>query len=267
MLNKYLKKTLFSVFFIACCFSRLSLAGIGENCPQLSGLNKADIHSATVDWIPDGDTIHTKSGLKLRLLNINTPEINPTSNKPAEPFSKAAQKRLAELIDSSDKFFWIADKRKKDKYKRELAYVFNSEGLFLNAQLVSEGLAHTLVIPPNQAYWRCITESEKKAFKNKQGIWSHAKSKTIKAAQVKPNQGFQLVSGKITQIIDSKKNRWLVLDKYLWVGIARKDFKNFKAKKLEFKMGEIISLRGYAYKSYDKLRMKLRHPAMVFNTK
>jgi endonuclease YncB( thermonuclease family) len=265
MLNQYLKKTLFSVFFIAYCFSIDCIAALPTSCPSLSSLKKAELHSAEVDWVPDGDTIHTKNGLKLRLLNINTPEINPTSKLAAEPFSKAAQKRLVALIGPSNKVFWITDKRKKDKYKRELAYVFNSAGLFINAQLASEGLAHSLVILPNQNYWLCISESEKQAFKNNRAIWSHSKFQPKTTSQVKPKQGFQLVSGKITQIINSKKNRWLILDQSLWVGIARKDFNNFNAEQLKLKIGDTITLRGYAYYSYEKLRMKLRHPAMIFN--
>jgi endonuclease YncB( thermonuclease family) len=264
MLNKYLKKTLFSVFFITCCFSELSLANLPSACPSLASIEKVNVQSAKVDWIPDGDTIHTASGVKLRLLNINSPEINPKSNKPPEPLSKSAQKRLLQLIGPSNQIFWVRDKRIKDKYKRELAYVFNNDGLFLNAQLALEGLAHTLVIPPNQNYWSCIVKAEGQAFKNNIGIWKHAYFQAKSVTQVLPNQGFQLVTGKITQIIDSNKYRWLVLDNRLWVGISRKNFQYFEAADLNYSIGDTISVRGFAYNSHNELRMKLQHPAMIF---
>jgi len=261
MLNKTLKKTLISVFFIACSSSLQ--AKLPDSCPTLAQLEHSKVQSDTLDWLPDGDTIYTKEDKKLRLLNINTPEINPTSNKPAEPFSRAAKERLIELIGSSKIIYWISDQRKKDKYKRELALVFNSNGVFLNGQLVADGFAHTLLIPPNQKYWQCIVDAEKIARQKNKKIWSVSEFKAKKAKQVKAHQGFQLVSGKITEIKETKKNRWLVLDNYLWVGIARKDFQYFKTSLLNFRVGQIVTLRGYAYHSHKKLRMKLRHPAML----
>ena len=73
------------------------------------------------------------------------------------------------------------------------------------------------------------------------------------------------MKGKITEIINSKKYRWLVLDNLLWVGIKRQDFHYFAEGQLNFKLSDEIILRGYPYQSHGKLRMKLQHPAMLLN--
>lgn len=266
LFNKSSKKTLYSVFFVISLLVSQTTSALPLSCPQLSTLDKNSIKSANIDWIADGDTIYTTTGEKLRLLQIDTPELNASkkhSNKPAEPFAQAAKKELANLIGKSNKIFWITDTISKDKYGRTLAFVFNDAGLLLNAQLVLTGFAHTFVLPPNQIYWQCIKESENLAHQEKRGIWSHAFFQSKNVKQVKANQGWQLVKGKLTQIINSKKYRWLVLDDSLWVGINRNDFKYFEKAQLNYQLGDSITLRGYAYLSHGKMRMKLQHPAMV----
>ncbi len=266
LFNKLTKKTLKSVFFvIGFSFSQFSFA-LPPSCPKLASLDQSKIKSAIVDWLPDGDTIHTKNAEKLRLLNINTPEINASKkhkNKPSEPFAKAAKEALSQLIGKSNKIYWVTDVKSKDKYGRELALVFNESGVFLNAQLVLEGLAHSLVIPPNQLYWHCIRVAQTIARKANKGIWSVPFFQPKSVKQIKENSGPQLVSGKITEIINSKKYRWLVLDEVLWVGIKRQDFKYFAKDDLNYKVADEIILRGYPYQSHGKLRMKLQHPAML----
>jgi len=267
----------FSVFFCICLlyapflftpFSSLSAAtthnsALPSSCPQLSQIDPKLIQSGLVKWLPDGDTIHTAKGYKLRLLHINTPEINPTSAKVAEPYARQAKKRLSDLIGSSQKIYWFYDQRKKDRYKRQLAFVFNQQGLLLNAALVAEGLAHTLVILPNQRYWSCINDSQNQARQRSIGIWSNEYFSAEQASKLKVKRGSRLVKGKITKIVITKKYQWLILDGKLWVGIATKNRHYFKKYQAKFKQGQSVTLRGYIYQSYGKLRLKLSHPAML----
>ncbi len=257
MLIKLFKKTLSSVFFIiGIHYSAIIFA---ENCPtpQLSKL-----HTDTVKWVPDGDTIHTEKGHKVRLLHINTPEINPKSHKPPQAFAIQAQKKLQQLIGQSQRIYWQFDQRKKDKHGRELALVFNQQGDFLNAKLVEQGLAHRLFILPNHTFWQCITNAENRARKNKLGIWSLSQNSPKSPSQLKPNHGFQLIQGQVTTIEQTRNNRWLVLDKRLWVGIPIQNMQWFTGKQFDIQVGTTISLWGYVYESHGKLRVKLKHPAM-----
>ena len=59
---------------------------------------------------------------------------------------------------------------KRDKYNRLLAYVY-VDGIFVNARLVEEGLAQLLTIPPNNKYTALFKEAQKKARKEKRGMW------------------------------------------------------------------------------------------------
>ncbi|MCW8879415.1 MAG: thermonuclease family protein [Kangiellaceae bacterium] len=265
LLKSFSKKTLFSVFFIAlnlCLFLTSSLSA-EESCPRLSDINPAHIDSDKVDWIPDGDTIHTEQGLKLRLLHINTPEINPKLEKPAEPFAISAQQELKRIIGDSKKISWTFDKKARDRYKRSLVHTFNQQGELLTAKLVEQGLAKILVIPPNDRYWRCLKSLESKAIKSKRGLWSLPTNSAKSAHQAKPNNGHQWIRGKISRVFETNKNRWMILDNSLWVGISKKRLKYFDTKFLSKQTGDTLSLTGYVYRSKGKLRIKLKHPAML----
>jgi endonuclease YncB( thermonuclease family) len=237
------------------------------SCPNFDQIDKQAFRISQVDWLPDGDTIHLKNGDKLRLLHINTPEIKPKkwskANKP-EAYAKEAKQHLEKLIGSSNKIYWLLDKQQKDKFGRYLALVFNHEGTFINADLIKNGFARKLIMPPNQRYWECFHQLEKQARENKQGLWGLKTSVAISSKQVKADQGFQWLTGKITEIDDTKKYRWIVLDNQLWVGIPRENMNYFNSSHLnQFKQGKQLSLFGFVYESYGKLRVKLNHPGML----
>jgi len=260
------KKTLFSVFFIACFFiPTLFAAAISDvaGCPQFADFPQAQFHRGQVRWLPDGDTVHTLAGEKLRLLHINTPEINATKPKPSEPFALAAKSKLAQLLGESGQIYWLTDAKAKDKYGRDLVLLFNAKGQFVNAELAAAGLAHMLVIPPNQRYWQCIYRAQQHARELKLGIWATPSVYARPLTLLRPNEGFQLIDGTISEIKPSSKQSWLILDNQVWVGIPNPDQVYFNDEQRAFKVGQKITLWGYLYLSHDKLRVKLHHPAML----
>ncbi len=260
MAYKLSKKALISAFFIAILFT--CPAATASVCPNLSKYSTARGESDYVQWVVDGDTIHTRNGSKLRLLHINAPEINPKSQKPAEYYAIKSRDSLAQLAPKNSKISWYYDQKTKDKYGRKLALVFNTNGSLINLEQVSRGAASTLVVPPNQSLWHCFVKAQANAEKNRLGIWKF-QSKFVKSVdKLKSEKGFLWLTGKVTQIKETKKYRWVILDDKLWVGIKRNDFQYFSAAELKFNKGSAIKVGGYLYHSYGKLRLNLRHPAM-----
>lgn len=263
LLNRILEKALISAFFIVFNLACQSQPAANQ-CPKLEEIAKNKWNVSTVKWIVDGDTLHTEQGEKLRLLHINTPEINPNSKKPAEAYSIAAKERLIALAGKGQTIYWLSDNRLKDKYGRHLALVFNHTKEFVNARLVADGFAHALVLPPNQKYWQCIKTAELEAARFQRGIWSKSPKIFKTPKQAKPKQGFQLIGGQISQVKDTRKYRWLILQDTLWVGIPRKQFQFFSNESINLKVGDELRLRGYVYQSHGKNRVKLNHPAMLY---
>lgn len=92
----------------------------------------------TVTRVVDGDTIKLSNGEKVRLIGVDTPELHHPS-KPVQYFAEEAYQFVKKLIEGQEVRLEY-DFQRKDKYGRTLAYVYrNSDGLFLNAEIVKQG--------------------------------------------------------------------------------------------------------------------------------
>jgi micrococcal nuclease len=63
------------------------------------------------------------------------------------------------------------DVEKRDKYERLLAYVYLPDGTFVNAEIVRQGYASLLTIPPDVKYADLFAQLYKEARENRRGLW------------------------------------------------------------------------------------------------
>lgn len=89
--------------------------------------------------VVDGDTFWL-DGVKIRIADINTPEIGSPACPEEAQLGRAATRRLGELLAEGPFELFRAD-RDEDQYGRKLRIV-ERDGRSLGAQLVAEGLAH-----------------------------------------------------------------------------------------------------------------------------
>ena len=129
----------------------------------------AQRHSYRCTRVVDGDTIEVARLGAVRLIGIDTPEMNYDLGVP-QPFAKEAKKCCERLVDGKEVSLQF-DVQKRDKYGRVLAYVF-VEGTFVNAELVKAGLAKAYHIPPNGRYRTRLKRFERQARDTRRGIWS-----------------------------------------------------------------------------------------------
>jgi len=142
--------------------------------------NYADIR---VERVVDGDTLKLESGERVRLIGIDTPEMHE-SNKLYKDSQRSGQdvdtiknlgrqayeftKKLVEGEHVSLEF----DVEKYDKYNRLLAYVYiNRNRTFVNAEIVKQGYASLMTIPPNVKYADLFRKLYQEARENKLGLW------------------------------------------------------------------------------------------------
>lgn len=148
--------TLFSsLFFVSGVFSFRFLAAF------LLFLFPSFVDAATVTAVIDGDTIRLDDGRTVRYLGVNTPEYG-------QPFYEEA-KRFNEQLVAGKPVRLETPGRKRDKYSRELAYVFVDDVL-INAQIVAEGWGHVFIIQPLPKVneWLPL---QKNAQDQRKGIW------------------------------------------------------------------------------------------------
>ncbi len=155
---------------------------------ELPGLNLVDISTTTEEFLSvvkvvDGDTIDVmENGMKVRvrLIGINTPEtVDP--RRIVECFGKeASQKTKGLLSNGIVKLVGDLSQGDTDKYDRRLAYVFTSDGTFVNLELVKQGYAYEYTYRTPYKYQTEFREAERNAREAGRGLWAPGMCDTSK---------------------------------------------------------------------------------------
>jgi len=137
--------------------------------------------NAVVDHIVDGDTIDVVidgSEERVRLTGIDTPEVaHPASgSRPATPgecFGDEATAFTAGLLPIGTPVRLERDVVGRDDYGRLLAYVYRADdGIFVNYELIRQGYAQPLSIPPNDTFAELMVGAAREAESDDVGLWS-----------------------------------------------------------------------------------------------
>lgn len=124
--------------------------------------------------IIDGDTFvvvdGSEKGETVRLIGVDAPETRRSSNKDIGHFGEEAKLFLSNLLQEGQVEL-LYDVGKKDRYGRTLAYVYLPDGTFINAEMVKQGYATVMTVPPNVTYAERFLEFEQQAKRRKRGLW------------------------------------------------------------------------------------------------
>ena len=132
-----------------------------------------------VDDIVDGDTLRAHADTsgelgddteseRIRLIGIDTPELKPEP----ECGAQAASDRLRQLLPPGSTAWALGDAGERDRYDRALLYLWNTEGTFVNLELVADGSAKTLSVEPNTRYATDLAAAEAASRADERGLWS-----------------------------------------------------------------------------------------------
>ncbi|MCR2819689.1 thermonuclease family protein [Microbacterium sp. zg.Y1090] len=132
----------------------------------------ADAVALTVERIVDGDTIRAVApggdgeSLRIRLIGIDTPEMDPT-----QCWAPEATDALAALIPPGSTVWAAPDVEDRDRYDRLLRYLWTPDGRFVNLELAAAGAADTLSIAPNTTHAATLAASVAAAQQAGTGMW------------------------------------------------------------------------------------------------
>ena len=133
----------------------------------------------TVTRVVDGDTFWvddgSEKGMKIRLIGIDAPEPRNTGTRPKGFFGAESTSYLQNLLKGK-KVRLEYDVARYDRYRRTLAYAFLEDGTFINAELVRNGYATVMTMPPNVKYAETFNKLASKARKQKKGLWKESPS-------------------------------------------------------------------------------------------
>ncbi len=137
-------------------------------------------------YVVDGDTIAVQIERdieKVRLIGIDTPESrrNERAKMQAErtkrdvktiiQMGKQAKEALKVLLPKGTELRIEYDVQKRDRYGRLLAYVYTKDNTMINDEMLRQGYAQLLTIPPNVRYVERFRKTLTKAQKEQQGLW------------------------------------------------------------------------------------------------
>jgi len=162
------------VLICTTAFAVDHVAGVGKKIP------------ATVVRVVDGDTLVCLvdgKNEKVRLIGIDCPE-SKDNRKHKEDAKRDCCHTSDQLIDlgkeatafttsvaAAGKAVQLEiDVQERDKYHRVLAYIW-ADGRLLNAELLREGLAQLMTIPPNVKRANYFYQVQKKAQRENKGVW------------------------------------------------------------------------------------------------
>ncbi len=132
-----------------------------------------NLRKAQVVRVVDGDTIIVKLNGKnerVRLILIDTPEINSQSKRKPQAYALEAKNFLADLVEGKTVEL-ERDVEEKDRYNRYLFYVY-VDGKSVQEELIRHGYARVAKFPPNVKYFTQYRQLEEQAKQNKLRIWS-----------------------------------------------------------------------------------------------
>ena len=160
-----------ATFLAAAVLGACSNGSRKESAASATGLTA----NATVDRVVDGDTVDMIiDGVeeRVRLIGIDTPETKK-ENTPIECFGLEATAFTQSLLSAGTELYLERDVEARDVYGRLLAYAYLVESaVFVNLEIVRQGYAQPLTIPPNVAHSAEFVEAARAAERADLGLWA-----------------------------------------------------------------------------------------------
>jgi len=215
-----------------------------------------------VVYVYDGDTVKLNDGRRLRIIGINTPELG-NKDQATQPLAHAAHSALQRLLETHNRILLLQyGKQEHDHYGRLLAHAFLEDGDNVAVFLLQQGLATTLVVPPNSWGADCYQHVENQARLDRKGLWALPDYQP-QAVQSLPlsTRGFRIIHGQISGIRTTRNTVWVDMDGPLVLQVSKKDLVNFDS--LETLVGQQVETRGWVKQDPNGLRIKIQHPAAL----
>lgn len=217
---------------------------------------------ATIAGQLDGDTVRLTDGRHVRLLGIDTPEMNYHHGAP-QPFAERALARTRSLLPAGSPVRLARDREPRDRYGRELAHTFRPDGSNVEETLLREGLAVSFILPPNVTLADCLLTAERAARTVRRGLWALPAYRPQPAASVPADGNYHLVNGQITSA--QRRGNWvlLALDRRVQLRIARADWSGFAPADHLAWRGRSVAARGKIHSYNGRPQLRLWHPSQI----
>jgi len=252
------------ILFCLLVFLLLPPAALGAGPETLA---RGDTSRAVA--IVDGDTLILDNGVEVRLVGIQAPKLPlGRSGFEAWPLAGEAKEALAALALGRSLTLYYGG-RQRDRYGRALAHLVRADGLWLQGELLAQGMARVYSFRDNRRLIDEMLGEERRARAEKRGIWAHPfyAIRTPEAA-AKHVGSFQLVEGRVMDAAIVRKRGYVNFGAD-WktdftIAISPRDLKLFGAEGEDIVAlkGRIVRVRGWI-KSFNGAMIEATHPEQI----
>lgn len=169
------------LLFLAGSINFSSCGKDSEAEPETSG-NTESLYPAKITAVVDGDTVKIQFAENIpdqcsknetvRLIGVNTPELNLHKDAEAEHFALEAYQYTNRYYKEEVNLQLDDISAMRDKYGRLLAYVWLCNATMLNKNLIEDGYGRYYnAFLFNEKYMKEFSEAEILAIQSKKGIW------------------------------------------------------------------------------------------------
>jgi micrococcal nuclease len=222
---------------------------------------RTDVDYRIVRAVFDGDSLLLDDRSKVRLLGINTPEVE-SHRKSAESGGEEARIWLKNAVQGK-KVRLERDVENTDHYGRILAHVFTEDGTHINRVLVGLGLATVNIHPPNLKYAEQLLDAQKRAESEGLGIWEDPvyAAKPVASLPGSNAKGWRRLVGRPLALKANRKFYRLIYSGQVDVRIPRANLDLFPD--LETYLGRDTEIRGWPTRRKDHYSILVLHPSAL----
>ena len=235
----------------------------GVDTPTTDGnahcLNSSAAVPATIARVTDGDTVVLTDGRRVRLIGINTLELN--SKAPADKQWALAAKLELEKQIQSKQVFLVAGFEEFDRHGRTLAHLKLGDGSSAAEALIRQGFGLSIAVGVNQRCALQYEHSETQARQAKRGIWENPGHWFNEEQQLTGRErGFLLAISTVLKAQKVKQRNTLELKNGLRITLNEHFTKQQSAADTQNLLGKRIEVRGWLGKQSGRQNLTLSHP-------
>ena len=235
---------------------------------QLAGVLEA-APGAQATSVIDGDTLLLADGREVRLVGIQAPKL-PLGRKGFEtwPLAEEAKAYLEQLTHGRHLDLGFGGRR-GDRHGRVLAHLFDSEGRWIQGEMLRAGLARVYSFADNRAALDEMLALERAARQARRGIWAEP-FYAIRSPEDADRWlgGFELVEGRVFAVGHGGGRTYLNFAED-WredftISLDRDAADLFDARGIDLEAfeGKAVRVRGWL-KSYNGPMIEVTHPEQI----
>lgn len=247
---------------LLCLLLMLTSSGVarggthGADC--LAGAVAQPVQIARVT---DGDTVVLSDGQRVRLIGLNTPELNAAVARD-QALAGLAKQALQKFLEGEE-ITLIPGRDTLDSYGRTLAHIRLADGRDAANALIAAGLGVAVAVGANTRCADALLALEHAARRARVGIWA-LPGERFRETPVPGSQlhGFHMLTGRVLRSSGHERKRYLEMESGLKVHLGSdwpEDTTNTQAF-LDSVTGRHVEVRGWFVSRAGRAELTLHHP-------